>query len=284
MHLRTPHSPPGRRHRGRALLVLGFALAPLLFTPVATRAASATAPTGTCVDFLFFDGLDSRHTAGQCASALNGAGYSAAAYDDQSAQNEVQRSATDAVFFHAGHSLDYFDPSGHTAVALLFESPQGGSTFDGLLGDPTASQVTEGPMQICNDQNVCRSANMVAYPWADTPQLFKFNLVVLESCATTAVMDAFFSEGQTAYDAGAGSVLGFSQDVGFPVNADDTNTYGDGWANRFWSDTGAGGETYTAAAIDAANSVGNANGFRSWQLLVNPNAPQTLRPAQFYTF
>lgn len=250
-----------------------------MLAPAAGHAA--TVPTGTCVDFLYFDGLDTRHTAAQCASALNQAGYSAAAFDDQSAQNEVERMATDSVFFHAGHSLDYYDPTGHTAVALLHESPQGGSTFDGLLGDPTASQVAEGPMTICNDQNQCQNVNMVAYPWADTPQLFKFNLVVMESCATTATMDAFISEGETAFDAGAGTVLGFSQDIAFPVNVDDSNQYGDAWANRFWSDAGAG-ETYTAAAIDAANAAGNANGYQSWQLLVNPGAPTSLYPAGYF--
>jgi hypothetical protein len=250
-----------------------------MLVPAAGHAA--TVPTGTCVDFLYFDGLDTRHTAAQCASALNQAGYSAAAYDDQSAQNEVERMTTDAVFFHAGHSLDYYDASGHTAVALLFESPSKGSNFDALLGDPTASIDTEGPVQICNDQNQCTSGNLISYPWADTPQLFKFNLVVMEACATTANMDAFLSEGQEAYDAGAGTVLGFSQDIGFPVNVDDSNTYGDAWGNRFWSDAGAG-ETYSAAAIDAANAEGNNNGFQSWQLLVNPGAPTSLYPAGYF--
>lgn len=274
------HHLDRRRHRlWRALVVLGFGLVPIVVAPA--PAGAATVPTGTCVDFLYFDGLDSRHTAAQCASALNAAGYSAAAYDDQSAVNEVQRSNTDAVFFHAGHSLDYYDTTGHTAIALMFESPQGGSTFDGLLGDPTASQVAEGPTTICTSSGACTPANLVTYPWADTPQVFKFNLAVLESCATTGPSGTFVSEAQEAFDAGAGSVLGFSQDIGFPVNADDTNQFGDGWANRFWADAGAG-QSYNAAAIDAANSVGNANGFGSWQLLVNPGAPQSLYPAQYF--
>jgi hypothetical protein len=188
---------------------------------------------------------------------------------------------TDAVFFHAGHSLDYYDPTGHTAVALLHESPQGGNTFDALLGDPLASQVTEGPANICNDKNQCRSATLVTYPWANTPQLFKFNLVVLESCATTSVINTFISEGETAHEAGVGSVLGFGLDVAFPVNVDDSNTYGDAWGNRFWSDTGAG-QSYTAAAIDAANAAGNANGYQSWKLLTYTGSPQSLYPAQYY--
>ncbi|MGI8609474.1 MAG: hypothetical protein ACR2MY_09645 [Candidatus Dormibacteria bacterium] len=264
----------------------GLALAVALIAPLgpaaAVRAASATAPTGTCVDFLYFDGLDTRHTAAQCANALNQAGYAGAAFDDGSAQNEVSRSPQDAVFFHAGHSLDYYDPGGHTAVALLFESPAQGSTFDALLGDPLAAQVAEGPMTICNDQNQCRSVDMVAYPWADTPQMFKYNLVVLESCATAHVINSFQDIADVASGAGAGSVLAFTQDVSFPVNADDSNQYGDAWANRFWSDTG-GGQSYQAAAIDAANAVGNGYGYGSWKLLRPvPSAPSSLYPAQYY--
>src|SRR5437879_5043145 len=46
------------------------------------RASAATAPTGTCIDGDFFDGLDSRFGASYCANALNAAGYEATAYSN----------------------------------------------------------------------------------------------------------------------------------------------------------------------------------------------------------
>jgi hypothetical protein len=280
VHQDRHQSNPRRQRLRRALLVVGIGLLPSVLAPAAGRAA--TVPTGTCVDFLYFDGLDSRHLAGQCNSALTQAGYASAGYDDQSARNEVQRESTDAVFFHAGHSLDYYDATGHTAIALMFESPQGGSNFDALLGDPTASIDAEGPATICNTQNQCQNATLVSYPWASNPTNAKLNLVVLESCATDGQISSFFSIADTAYDFGlANTVVAFSQDVSFPVNVDDSNQYGDGWGNRFWADAAAN-DSYKSSVIDASNSVGNSYGFGSWVVLNPGVGPQSLYPAQYF--
>jgi hypothetical protein len=253
-------------------------------------AGAATVPTGTCMDYHYFDGLDTFYSASPCAGALNQAGYSAGAYDNQTATTEVQRSNTDAVFFHNGHALDYYDGAGHTAIALLDESPPTvstlGDTFDGLLGDPTAAQVAEGPVTICNAQNQCTNTNLVTYPWASTPQMFKFNLIVMEACATSGPSNNFFSEAQMASTLGAGNVLAFSQDVSSSVNVDNSNQFGDAWANRFWGDAGAG-YSYASSAIDALNyekqnSGGGAYGYDSWTLFTSSAAPQSLYPAQYW--
>ena len=251
-----------------------------------TPVEAATVPTGTCMDYHYFDGLDTQFSASSCASALNSAGYAAAAYNNQSATTEVQRSNTDAVFYHNGHALDFFDSAGHTAIGLLDESTSAtGDTFDGLLGDPTAADNAEGPVSLCNSQNQCVNTNLVTYPWASTPQIAKYNLLVLEGCATSGPSATYFSEADMAYLVGAGSVLAFSQDVSSSVNVDNSNLYGDAWANRFWGDAGAN-YSYRSAAIDALNyeqaTSGGAYGYDSWTLQQEPGAPQSLYPAQFY--
>jgi hypothetical protein len=83
------------------------------------------------------------------------------------------------------------------------------------------------------------------------------------------------------HDYWAGSVIGFVNDISFPTNVDESNTYGDQWANTFWSDLG-NGATYAAAVVDAANAVGNQYGFNSWVLEQYSNAPTSLYPAQYY--
>jgi hypothetical protein len=259
-----------------SLSVVGMAASPV-------RAASVI--QGSCYDALYFDGLTSRYTASHCASALNQAGYSATAYHNTSAQQALQNSAGDAVFFHAGHSLDFFDTSGHTGVGLMYESPDQNGNLDALASDPiTAADMTGAEVTVCSEGGGCRTQTVFAgYPWADTPQMFKANLVVLEACATAQDTTSFVSLATNAFDAGAGTVVGFHDDIAFPVNADETNQYGDGWANRFWADAAAG-DSYVASVVDASNSVGNANGYGSYKVLQNPGAPTSLYPAQYFTF
>jgi hypothetical protein len=274
------------RGRRRIPLVCGallsFASAQLLVGgPLTARAAAVI--QGSCYDALYFDGLTSRYAANHCASALNQAGYAGTAYHNTSAQTALQNSLADSVFFHAGHSLDFFDSSGHSGVGLMYEAPDQNGDLDALASDPiAAADMTGALVGVCSEGGGCRSQNVfVGYPWADTPQIFKANLVVLEACATAQDTASWVSLATTAFDAGAGTTVGFVQDISFSVNQDESNLYGDGWANRFWSDAAAG-ESYAASVVDASNSVGNAYGYGSYVILQNPGAPTSLYPAQYF--
>jgi hypothetical protein len=251
---------------------------------------------GSCYDALYYDGLDSRYSANHCASALSAAGYTPRPYDNTSAQTAAINSETDAVFFMAGHSMDLYDngcvPScsgAHTAAALLYESPNSGGPLDGLAGDAFTSAYwldSTGPTTICGEGGGCHSqTGFVAYPWGDgNPQTFKLNLAVLEACATAQETATYTSSmADYVHDYWAGNVIGFVDDISFPTNVDESNQYGDAWANTFWSDLGSGA-TYAAAVVDAANAVGNQYGFNSWVLLRYGSAPTSLYPAQYYPF
>ncbi|HEV7680148.1 MAG TPA: hypothetical protein VGQ42_16425 [Candidatus Dormibacteraeota bacterium] len=249
----------------------------------AVRAAAVI--QGSCYDAYYFDGLSSRYASGGCASALNSAGYAGAAFSNATAASALQRAPLDAVFFHAGHSIDFYQPgsTAHSGVGLVYEGPNSSSDIDILAGDPIyAAQLTGAEATICAAGGGCRTQLVLtSYPWGDLPSHAVSNLVVLEGCATAQDTTTDVSIARIVYNTGAGTVVGFSQDVSFPTNADNTNLYGDGWANRFWSDAGAG-YSYTSAVIDASNSVGNAYGLGSWVVLQNPGAPQSLYPAKYF--
>jgi hypothetical protein len=253
---------------------------------LATPAHATAVVQGSCYDAYYFDGLDSRYASSSCASAIDAAGYAGAGFSNATAQSAYERSPLDAVFFHAGHSIDFYQPgsSAHSGVGLVYEGPSRTSDLDLLVGDPIyAAQLTGVDATICAEGGGCHTQTVLtSYAWGDQPTHLVANLVVLEGCATAQDTTTDVSIARSVYDTGAGTVVGFSQDVSFSANVDNSNLYGDGWANRFWSDARSG-YSYTSAVIDASNSVGNANGLGSWVVLQNPGAPQSLYPAQYFT-
>jgi hypothetical protein len=277
----------GKRASRRALASGALAFACLLPGVVMPRSGHAAAVVqGSCYDAYYFDGLDSRYTSASCLSAIDAAGYNGAGFSNTTAQSAFERSPLDAVFFHAGHSIDFYQAgsSAHSGVGLVYEGPTTTSDLDLLVGDPIyAAELTGVDATICSEGGGCHTQTVLAsYPWGDEPNHLVANLAVFEGCATAQDTATDTSIATTVYDAGAGTVVGFSQDVSFPANADNTNLYGDGWANRFWSDARAG-DSYVSSVIDASNSVGNAYGFGSWVVLQNSGAPQSLYPAQYFT-
>jgi hypothetical protein len=280
-----------RRRRGVVLAIATFVSAAASQIGVWTTDAATVIP-GSCYDFLFYDGLDSRYAANHCAGALNAAGYAGTAYHNVAATTALANAQSDAVFFHAGHSLDFFENNcqptctgAHTGVAMAFESPDQNGNLDALASDPiTAADLTNAFVQVCSEGGGCKNQLvMTAYPWGDDPALIKDNLIVLESCATAQDTTSFTSLARTAYDSGAGTVVGFVDDVSFSVNADESNLYGDAWANTFWSDAQSG-VAYTTSVVDASNAVGNQYGYGSYVILINPGAPSSLYPAQYFLF
>ena len=133
------------RSQGRVLWSL------LLLIPLAVplegvaSAATVPAPTATCVDGNFHDGLDTRYAATYCTSALTAAGYAATARTQTDATPVLQQEATDAVFYHAGHALVVGDGNNATAIASVMPGAGTGGTFQGLLGDPAAATTKDLP-------------------------------------------------------------------------------------------------------------------------------------------
>lgn len=271
--------------RARRLAAIALlALVPLVMA-ASPQAVGDVLPTASCYDGRSFDGLETRYTADYCRDAVNAAGYAGTAFHNASAQSQLTREPTDAVYFFAGHSLVAADPyTGvpFAAVGLLHESPGPNQNFDALVGDPSAAPLLQGPIGICNETGSdCRSVMMTAYPWAS--QLTQHNLVVLESCNTAGSNSSYLGMAETAQLAGAGTVIGFKDVVYFPVNCPNCDSTGIRWARVFWDNLRAG-YTYTTATINATNSLAGGYGYGSYRILTNPGAPQTLRPAQYYVW
>lgn len=288
--LASPSGAMSRVRRRRGVLAGILALAAIAI-PIGNPSSAQTVPVqASCYDAFYFDGLTSRYSASSCASAVDAAGYTGTAYHNATAQTAAVNSARDGVFFFAGHALVAYDNncspacSGpHAGVSLMYESPDQNGNLDALAGDPiVAAEFSGADALICTDDNTCRSQLVFAqYPWGLSPQNYKSNLVVLEGCSTANDTANWTSIATSVSLIGAGTVIGFTQDIGFSVNQDNSNLFGDGWANRFWSDLQAGW-SYTAAATDASNSVGNANGYGSVKVLQAPGAPQSLYPSQYF--
>lgn len=218
--------------------------------PNAHASTSSTVPVyGSCYDFLYFDGLDSRYSASHCASALSAAGYSPRAADNASAQTALINAGSDAAFFMAGHSTALYEnncrPSctgAHTAAALLYESPNSNGNLDGLAADAfyASDLETTAPVTLCSEGGACKSqTGFLAYPWGgENPQTYKVNLAVLEACSTAQNTNTHTSMTDILHSFGVGTAVGFVDDISFPVNVDESNTYGDAWANTFWGDLG----------------------------------------------
>jgi hypothetical protein len=262
-----------------AVLALALSCGPFQGT---ARAATAPAPTGTCIDGNFFDGLDTRYAATYCRNALNAAGYGAAALSNTGASVALQREPTDAIVYHAGHALVAGVGNNSTALASVMAGTSGSSTkLEGLLGDPTALDNT-GPGAVCDGSGHCRQVTVLNYPYES--QLQKVNLAVFQSCnsARDGVL-GYTSLATVAYNTGlVGTAIGFKNEVSWVTNAPGDNLAGDAFARRFWGDLQSG-STYSSALVDGANAGGGSTyGYSSYVYLHDPKAPSALRPAKYF--
>lgn len=251
------------------------ALVPLVLAGVPWNSSAALVPTGSCYDFKYFDGLESRPSAYYCANGLDATGYNGQSYSNVSAKQALARLPLDGVFHFAGHAIVAGSPG--AAISLLFQFPNIGG-MDALAGAPMGLSV-QGPVTLCNESgSSCKSATVVTYPWANL--LAKHNLVVLESCNTggSNLLWSTVSMGNIARYSGAGTVIAFKDLIAFPLSQADA--YGIRWSRVFWQNL-QNGATYAAASASAASAVGG-NGYFSYQVLTNVLAPTTLRPASYY--
>lgn len=278
------------RHKWTRVAVVLGAAATLGFSITAPsagpQAVAAALPTASCYDGLYYDGLESRNTASRCATAASAKNYDAAAYHNASAQSQMARMPSDAVYYFSGHAIVVGDlntgGAPYAAVGLMHESPRAGGNVDALVGDPVATPLLQGPQQLCDESGRdCRNVTLTSYPWAS--ELAQHNLVVLQSCNTAGSNSLFLGMAETVQQAGAGTVIGFKNLVGFPVGCRDCDLYGIKWARVFWQSLQAGA-TYTSATISATNAVGGAYGYNSYRILRNPDSPQRLGPAQYYVW
>ena len=263
-----------------ALFALALSLGAAEVAPPA-HATAPPAPTASCVDGNFFDGLDTRYSAAYCRDALNAAGYSATAYGNTQANDVAARLGSDGVFAHAGHALVVGSGNYSTAIASAFAGPTATTALStGLLGDPTAADF-QGPAQVCNAGGSCRSVKLVNIPYESEMQ--KFNLAIFQSCNSARDgVQGYTSLMTVAADTGkVGTAVGFVDEVAWITNAPGDNLAGDGFARRFWGDLRSG-RTYGSALVDAANVGGSQYGYLSYRMRHASNAPTALRPASYY--
>ena len=254
----------------------------ILLVAVVLAAATLTGcnavQTANCYDF---DGIpgsaNTRSTAARCYGAANAAAlYGGASYSNDSASNAVSRADTEAVFFHAGHSIIF---PGKGIFALLFESPgAGGPNLSGITTNASSLGVIQVPLTICDENGAnCRSDVLWQNYYYD---MQIHNLVVLMECQSAWSGPTYTSQVANASSAGAGTVVGFSDLISWSTTPD-SGSYGSGWANRFWSDVGSN-IPYTTAVVNASNAVGNAYGYGSYSIAHKAGAPNTLAPANWY--
>jgi hypothetical protein len=238
-------------------------------------------PRADCYAFMFWDGLSSLYSNSNCGTATSAAGYATSAYANIDAGTAFRNGAHDAVYFSAGHSLDW----GNSGIAALFELPNGGD-LSALVGSPSyAPQISL--TSVCNDKGNCHYQSATAggsYAWGTAAELDEINLVVLEECNTANNSNAT-SIGQAAFNAGAGTVIGFTKLISFAVNSTNDNRWGYAWANKFWSDLQSG-STYYTSMIDASNyensQSGGWYGYDGYYMFHGTGAPTTLAPATYW--
>lgn len=257
--------------------------------PRRPRSASrrrATVAVHACTSFGTCPACCAVNTASRCRDAAAAKGYDAAAFHNGSAQSQMTRLPTDAVYYFSGHSIVVGDletgRAPYAAVGLMHESPKAGGNVDALVGDPAATPLLQGPQRLCDETGrSCRDVVLTSYPWAT--ELTKHNLVVLQSCNTAGGNSLFTGLAETAQQAGAGTVIGFRDLVAFPARCRDCDVYGIKWARVFWQSLRSGA-TYKSATISATNAVGGGYGYSSYRILTNPDAPTRLGPAQYYVW
>jgi hypothetical protein len=246
-------------------------------------------PQASCYAFYYYDNLSSLYENSVCGSATSTAGYgNTYAGVNDTGQTAFTRGKSDAVFFAAGHSIDFCTGSNCSGVAFNFEAPNGG-TIDALVGDSSYTAELSGPFlsDICDDANNCHMQSSTAgksYSWGTAAELDEINLVVLEGCVT-ANNSQGTSMGLAAYDAGAGTTIGFTQNISFALNTSNVDAYGYAWGHRFWNDL-QGQSTYYTSMIDAANyensQSGGWYGYNSYYMYTSPGAPNSLYPAEYW--
>jgi hypothetical protein len=245
-------------------------------------------PQASCYDFYYWDALTSLYVAAACRQAGSSAGYGSSAFDDASGQTAFTRGNKDAVFYAAGHSLDFCSGSNCSGVGFLFQygSP---STLDALVGDSAYTAELGGPFlaSICDDANNCHTQSDTAgkaYSWGTAAELDEINLVVLEGCVTANNSDGE-SMAQAASKAGAGTTIGFLQNIDFSAGTNNLNRYGYAWGSHFWADV-QNGSSYSGSMIDAANYENSVSGgwygYNSYYMYHSSGAPNSLRPAQYW--
>lgn len=239
--------------------------------------ADTQVPLGTCVDFLFYDGVDSRPAAAACASALTAAGYAVHSGSNVDARTAVADLPNEAVYYHGGHSLDVGGTAEgtHIAIASLYETNDPTVPYTGTLGDSFAgADYNGGTVTLCKSGgSPCKSANTLLYAHADL--LAKANLALFEDCATAYWhLEGYINMAEIAYDANAGTAIGFKGDT--------AALSGNPWGVRFWNDL-QNGMSYSSALVDATNLVSSSvYRYDTYVQYHHAGAPTTLRPAGFY--
>ena len=133
--------------------VLAVALVSVAVAAIQNPAWAAVVSTAVCSDGRWIDGLDSRYAANYCATALTAAGYAAVAESNTSAEPVLASQATDAIFYHAGHSLIVQDGARATALSLVYAGKGAG-------GRPRDSWETHGVPMPTNPGRCLHLANL----------------------------------------------------------------------------------------------------------------------------
>lgn len=270
------------RRRAQAAVLALCASAALAVPPSAALAAAPGAPTGSCADANYYDGLDVRSAATYCASALTAAGFAPTRFTNNDGTGPVAQLPTDGVFAHAGHSISYASPAGReVGIGSVFVGTDR-NTITSLTAEAQGVAYAQGPGQICSDSGGCRAVTFRSLPYGDA--MPKFGLAVFQSCFSAAAsVDGYKSLADASYARRVGTSIGFTGLVYWLSNQPNANVAGDAWARRFWSDTKAG-LSYGTALVNASNAAGGATyGHHRYRILRNANAPAGLRPAAYYT-
>lgn len=269
-----------------------FADAPVLGTSLPPVQGNGYVPLATCWDALYWDLVNSRSSAADCVNASAAAGYDIVGASNASAKFAIGYGGATAVFFVAGHSLDFSEGTAKVGQAMLFESPDNNGDIDAISGSSlytTANQAITMGQYICNTASPpqCHQTMIFAdYPFADTPFIFQMNLAVFAGCYTSQEGATLHSINYVASASGADNSVGFTGEVFHPNGAtDQPSAYGNAWAQTFWSDLKSN-LTYGQALVDGSNAVanlyaGNAYGWNTYVWYQSPGAASTLYPAQF---
>lgn len=249
-------------------------------------------PRADCYD-INWQGLDSRPEAQYCATALNQSGYQATAHTNADSGQAFSSSPGDAIFYATGHALSSCPGMWGADKMVVDENATAASIGTGTESNPG---FLAGPM----DQDCLPQNSSVNRGWATPNGIGHSKLVVLQVCLslkptfTSAKKgETLVSIGQQAYDAGAGIVVGFKDEIPFlgaygqfgTKNFDIPSQYrpfGDLWAHTFFAALQAGA-TVSEAALEAIlqveeyNFSGSNHGYQSLVIQAHPGAPDTLR-------
>ena len=112
--------------------------------------------------------------------------------------------------------------------------------------------------------------------------LTQSDFVILQACLTLYNTNQHASIGQHIFDSGAGTVVGFTSEIGFPGNFYAADYLSNAWALGFWNAFGDGMDVYAAAdfGVEQTRLANNGDpaGTDSVEILHQPNAPLYLAP------